>query len=884
LYPSAVVHEAGFFQVSAVQSIHHVTTGSIGLQRGFFVPCLLVAPGWIPMKHYANRPFVMQWILLGTITLLAGALMGIDLFQDYAARGRLERDRLQAQLRVIHENTTSLLRTAHTILQRLQVDLAHPLETTQVASHIEQWEAYSVIPGIRSVLVVDGQGIVRYSNRAELLQLDVKHRAFYDTPRQQPEQNRLYLTPPFRSRIDNQTLVMNLSRVLLAPDGTFAGVVAITLDADYFRTVMQSVLYAADMQVALLYGGGQLFLQVPEREVQLHNGEVVFSGEQAQPGQLWPQWQYYNLSSEQPPGQNRRIGMALPIQPPELHLDQPILVVVSRLNAVVQGDWYWDARVFGGLFLLSVLLVVVVLYYSQQKIHLAYAQAGASEAALRKSDAQQREILNYAPAVIFMKDLQGRYLMINRQCEQWLGISNQAINGKLDSDLFPAEVAVHLQNSDQEVLRLGVVMVEERVPMCDGERIVLANKFLLRESDGSPYAICGIVTDISERKQAEEQLRLAKEAAMQASRSKSLFLAAMSHEIRTPMHAIIGMGDTLQETNLDAEQRHCLHIMVNAGNMLMGLINDILDLSKIEAGQLEVERLPVDLRLLLHEVEEVMRGGIRDRGLHLQVHLNENVPKTVRSDEQRLKQVLFNLIDNARKFTLKGAVHVAVSCLEGTNIRFAVTDSGIGIGEERLQDIFEPFVQGESESGRLGGAGLGLSICRQLVSLMGGEIQVVSRVGEGSTFSFILPMESVDGVEILPPVSKQTVVDRAVGLHILAVDDAEDNLRLLEAFLKRTPHCLCTALNGADGLLQFQNTVFDVVLMDIQMPIMDGYQTTRAMREWEAAQARSRTPIIAFTAHAMKDVSEQIMAAGCDAVLTKPLRKQGLLDMLECYR
>ncbi|MBF0095752.1 MAG: response regulator [Magnetococcales bacterium] len=835
------------------------------------------------MKHYANRPFVMQWILLGAMTLLSGALLGVDLFQDYTSQSRLERDRLQAQLRVIHENTNALLRTAHTILQRLQADLAlHPLQATQAASQIKQWEAYAVIPGIRSLLVVDEQGIVRYSNRTELLQLDVKHRAFYDTPRRQPEQNRLYLSPPFRSRIDNQILVMNLSRALLAPDGSFAGVVAITLDADYFRTVMQSVLYAADMQVALLHGDGQLFLQVPEREVQWHKGEVVFFGEQAEPGQLWPQWQHYGFSGK-PSGQNRRIGMALSIQPTELHLDQPILVVVSRLIEVVHGDWYWDAQIFAGLFLLSVLLIACVLYYSQQKIHLAYAQAGASEAALRKSDAQQQEILNHAPAVIFMKDLQGRYLMINRRCEQWLGRSNQEVNGKQDGDLFPAEVAALLRDSDQEVLRRGVVMVEEKVPMCEGERIVLANKFLLRESDGTPYAICGIVTDISARKQAEEQLRLAKEAAMQASRSKSLFLAAMSHEIRTPMHAIIGMGDALQETVLDAEQRRCLHIMVNAGNMLMGLINDILDLSKIEAGQLEVECLPLDLRQLVYEVEEMMRGGIRDRGLRLQVHLNANVPKTVRGDGQRLRQVLFNLIDNARKFTTQGAVHLTVSRLEGVFVRFAVTDSGIGIGEERLQDIFEPFVQGENASGRLGGAGLGLSICRQLVALMGGEIQVVSRIGEGSTFSFVLPMEPVEGAEIVPQVHAQTVINTSSGLHVLAVDDAEDNLRLLEAFLKRSPHRLCTAMNGADGLVQFQNDTFDLVLMDIQMPIMDGYQATRAMREWEVVHARRRTPIVAFTAHAMKEVSEQILAAGCDAVLTKPLRKQGLLDMLDNY-
>ncbi|WP_130471079.1 ATP-binding protein [Candidatus Magnetaquicoccus inordinatus] len=837
------------------------------------------------MTNYAHRPLLMQWILLGAMTLLTGALLGFDRFQDYAALNRLEQERLQAQLRVIQENTTSLLRTAGTILQRIQNDVAdHPLSPTTTASQIKQWEAYSVIPGIRALLVVDANGVVHYSNHAELLHINVNDRAFFRTPRQQPERQRLYLSPPFRSRIDKQIFIMHLSQALLTAKGEFAGVVAIALEPDYFRVLLQSVLYAADMQAAIVHGDGHLFLQVPEREAHLQEGEVILSGAFAQPGQLWQQWQ--NSTQPAATGENRRLGMAEPIQPAELQLDKPLWVAVSRLSEVVLEDWYWDAQIFAGLFFLSVLLIAVGLFYSQQKMRLVHAQAGAAEAALRKSDAQQQAILNHAPAVIFMKDLRGNYLMINRRCEEWLGINNHSIWGKNDTELFPAEVASALRASDQEVLRHGTVMVEERVPTREGERIVLANKFVLRESDGRPYAICGIVTDISERKEAEEQLRLAKEEALRANRSKSLFLAAMSHEIRTPMHAIIGMGDTLLETSLDAEQRRCLHIILNAGNMLMGLINDILDLSKIEAGQLEVEQHPLDLPRLVYEVEEVMRGAIMDRGLAFHVHLADNIPKMVRGDGQRLRQLLFNLLDNARKFTRQGSIELMVCCLAEQQIQFTVTDTGMGIGEERLQEIFEPFVQVERDAqGRLGGVGLGLSICRQLVALMGGEIEVASRLGVGTTFTVVLPMERLSEMESLPsPLPHETTVMAVTaGLHILAVDDAEDNLRLLEAFLKRTAHRLSTAMDGAAGLAKFQSSHYDLVLMDIQMPVMDGYQATRSMREWEATQGHAPTPIIAFTAHAMKEVSEQVLAAGCNAVLTKPLRKQGLLDMLERF-
>ncbi|MBF0184137.1 MAG: response regulator [Magnetococcales bacterium] len=819
------------------------------------------------MNHYAKRPFLMQWILLGMTTLLTGAVVAFDLYRDYDHRVRVERERLLAQVRVLQENTDLLLRTAHIFLRHMQADFPdNTQESGQISEPLAQRFNYPIIPGIRALLVVDAQGIVRYANLAELLQIDVSNREFFRIARQPNQQHLLHLSPPLRSRIDGR-FVMHLSQAVLTAQGTFAGVVAIALEPDYFRTLMQSVLYAPDMQVTILHGGGHLFLQVPE------------SANAASLPQSWPQ--------STPEWHDGRIGIAVRIQPSVLQMDQPLWMVVSRDAEAVRGDWYQDMQMYGALFALIVVLIALVLYFSQRLIHRFHRQAGAAEAALQQSDAQQREIFDHAPAIIFIKDLQGCYRLINRQFEQWMGIDNQKICGRSDSELFPAEVAARLRASDQEVLRHGTIMVEERVPMADGLRYFLAHKFLLRTSEGQPYAICGIVSDISVRKQTEEQLQAAKEEAIRANRSKTLFLAAMSHEMRTPLHAIIGMGDTLQESALNEEQRRNLHIMIKAGNMLMGLINDLLDLSKIEAGQLEMEQHPVALSALLHEVAEVMRGGIVERGVALQIQMAADVPPMVSGDGQRLRQILFNLIDNARKFTHQGSIALTVTRVDGQRICFAVSDTGIGIGAERLQEIFEPFVQGNSEVGhRVGGIGLGLSICRQLVTLMGGQIQVESCLGSGSTFSFVLPMQSLSLLpsESLPTAAAPVVATIASnGLHILAVDDAEDNLRLLEAFLKRTPHRLSTAMDGAEGLALFQSNPFDLVLMDIQMPVMDGYQATRSMREWEAAVNSVPTPIIAFTAHAMKEVSEQVLAAGCDAVLTKPLRKQNLLEMLDRF-
>ncbi|MEO5351509.1 MAG: response regulator, partial [Magnetococcus sp. YQC-3] len=243
----------------------------------------------------------------------------------------------------------------------------------------------------------------------------------------------------------------------------------------------------------------------------------------------------------------------------------------------------------------------------------------------------------------------------------------------------------------------------------------------------------------------------------------------------------------------------------------------------------------------------------------------------------------------ASKFTQHGGVTLSLSAVDQSRVRFVVADTGIGIPDDRLALIFEPFVQaaGHYTFKRFGGAGLGLSICKQLVGLMQGTIHVASQVGQGSTFTFVLPLEPMpEQANPLPLPRPDGLAEVAVaraGLRILAVDDAEENLQLLDAFLKGTAHRLTVARDGAEAVSLFQANPFDLVLMDIQMPVMDGYDATRAMRRWEGEQNRPATPIVAFTAHAMKEVSEEVLAAGCNDVLTKPIRKKSLLSVLERY-
>ncbi|MGN7610883.1 response regulator [Magnetococcales bacterium HHB-1] len=382
-------------------------------------------------------------------------------------------------------------------------------------------------------------------------------------------------------------------------------------------------------------------------------------------------------------------------------------------------------------------------------------------------------------------------------------------------------------------------------------------------------------------------MREALEAAQLANQAKSRFLAAMSHDIRTPMNAILGMGELLQESILTEEQKNYVQVFQDAGTTLLALINDILDLSKIEAGQLEMDRAPFDLSLLLHGTINLLRNQAEKKGLILKIALPDNLPIYVLGDRERLRQVLLNLLNNAVKFSSEGAVTLAVEHHRQDYIQFSVKDTGIGISKERQAKIFEPFAQeDQSISRRFGGTGLGLSICRHLVRKMRGSIWVKSTPERGSVFYFTayLPDVEQDSIVLSAMLSQKQFSsnhsEQNQDLRILLVDDAEDNRMLISAYLKKTPYHLTIAVNGQEGVEQFQSGSFDLVLMDVQMPVMDGFEATRRIRAWEDEHQYHPVPIIALTAHAMREVSEQVREAGCSLHLTKPIQKAHLLSVI----
>jgi two-component system sensor histidine kinase/response regulator len=703
--------------------------------------------------------------------------------------------------------------------------------------------------------------------------------------------------------------------------------------------------------------------------------------------------------------------------------DEKVAVEAMKLGA---GDYIVKDAGAGYLELLPSAIEKMI------RQHRALEEKQQTEEALRKSEERFRKLFEQSNDAVFIHQA-GRIIDVNQRACEMLGYGKEQFLTMDIADLYPQEGYKESSKkiSNAEGLNsIESILFEMLFKKADGTvvPVEISSAIIDRESK----IIQGIARDITERRQTEVELRKTKEEAEIANRAKTEFLASMSHEIRTPMNAIIGMADLLLETPLTPEQQQYVQVFQSAGENLLNIINDIIDISKVEAGYVNLETIDFDLNEIVENICEVMAVRAHEKGLELIDSIMPDVPIALLGDPTRLRQVLINLIGNAIKFTEKGEVLIQIENQGMKNgkveLLFSVKDTGIGIAEEKKGTIFDAFTQADSSITRkYGGTGLGLAISKQLVELMNGHIMVESKPGLGSTFSFTarftiqdepkghkeksaLDMKGVrvlvvddnetnrmilrnslsklgavvteaydgeqglaefkramgtaapyqlalidrrmpgmDGFELaqhiketmgnikntavmmltsdnrsgdlalckeldiafylVKPVKKRELLDaiatimgrkiapppskipdvrqvdfRAIrSLNLLLVEDSADNRLIIQSYFKRGTDHIDIAENGAIAVEKFKAGKYDLVLMDVQMPIMDGYTATREIRKWERENGMEETPIVALTANAMKEDVQKSLDAGCTDHLTKPIKRATLMEAVKKY-
>ena len=511
----------------------------------------------------------------------------------------------------------------------------------------------------------------------------------------------------------------------------------------------------------------------------------------------------------------------------------------------------------------------------------------ASDQRLRDQQFYTRSLIESNIDALMTTDPSGIITDVNKQMEALTGCTRDELIGAPFKDYFtdPARAEAGIK---RVLAEKSLTDYELTARARDGKQTVVSyNATTFYDRSRTLKGVFAAARDVTERKRVEVELQLAKAAAESASRTKSDFLASMSHEIRTPMNAIMGIADLLAKTALTPEQDKFVQIFRRSGDNLLNLINDILDLSKVETSQLDLERTDFSLSDHLEKVMEMVTPRAHEKTLTLVCEIAPDVSNDLIGDPTRLRQVLLNLLGNAIKFTQSGSVCLRVEpdadSAVPTALRFTVTDTGIGIAGDKLDRIFERFTQADSSTTRrFGGSGLGLTISRRLVELMGGRIWVESQVDKGSLFAFAVPFE-ISAVAKRPDVAPIGAGPEAPrpALHILMAEDSPDNCTIALAYLEDTPYLVDVAETGVLACQMFKAGRYDLVLMDRQMPAMDGLTATRTIRAWEKANDREPTPIIALTASALKGDRESCLAAGCTAYLTKPIKQDVLLQAIK---
>jgi PAS domain S-box-containing protein len=502
---------------------------------------------------------------------------------------------------------------------------------------------------------------------------------------------------------------------------------------------------------------------------------------------------------------------------------------------------------------------------------------------IAQSEKRYRDVIENSLAIVTTHDMEGKFLTVNPMVRKLYGYDDDEVIGHSLMDFIPEEDKeffhqTYLDKILQEKATSGIFRVLNK----NGSIVYsLYNNYLKEEPGMEPYVI-GFAVDITDRIKAEKELKIAKKVTEELALTKQNFLANMSHEIRTPMNAIIGMANQLSKTSLSDNQQFYLNVIHSAADNLLIIINDILDLTKIEAGKLSIEKIGFEPKKVVDRAVHVMMHRAEEKGIAFTNSIcDSKVSPVLIGDPYRLNQVLLNLLSNSIKFTEKGSVDITCKVLHETKlhqtVQVSIIDTGIGMDESFAKNLFQKFSQeDESVTRKFGGTGLGMSICKELVELMGGTIEVKSLKGKGTTVSFTISFKK--GTEADLPVKESETFNANIlsGKNILVVDDNGMNRLVATTILKNYGASVEEAQNGKEAIARLQNQPFDIILMDVQMPVMDGIEATREIRK----TVNKKVPIIALTAFAIKGDDEKFMNAGMNDYLSKPFLENQLLQVV----
>lgn len=827
----------------------------------------------------------IEWLFLLLGLLLLAAALAYAHLAEAARHEAAERERLSVLTALLAKNIEVDLAATNLVLGGVIRDYLGDGAAAGSAQALPRrlTALVDAMPGVRTMLVIDAKGKPIATNIAELADQDFSRRSYFQTARDAPDARMLYISAPFLSYKGD--LVITASRMVQDQQGRFAGVVVATLDPEYFTAKFRTAMYAPDVWAVVLHGDGRQFLNYPARAA--NGGKVDL------PGSFLRRfrdsgYQAGVLSGVEIAGAaTPRIMAMATIAPPALHMDRAIIIGLSREEAAIAAPLLRQALAYVLCFATLALAGASLLFWSQRRRRQQAAWHAEQEMerqamqAVSDSETRFRTLIEDAPVAIAILR-HGRFIYSNPRYRRLHGYSfeddlnglpwSAMISAQSQAALATNEALIEADSPSEQVFE-AIGMGKQGLPVP-----VFKTTTRVMLKDGPATLI--FAQDISAQKQAEEAMLLARDAAEAANRSKAEFLANMSHEIRSPLNAILGMAWLLERGKLDREGLEMTRKIRAAGQSLLGIINDVLDVSKIEAGHMSIEQAPFRLAEVIEKIAASMGVAAHDKPIEVRIGPLPDGVDQVLGDALRLEQVLVNLTSNAIKFTAQGTVELS-SALESRDgdaavLRFSVRDTGIGIAPEVQESIFSAFAQADtSTTRRFGGTGLGLTICRQLVSLMGGSLHLQSRQGQGSEFSFTVPLQLLPAATLSSPDMQ--------ALHALLADanaDAREAVAAVAQGLGWRVHAVSDGRAALDyALACAEDARPGVVLLAARMPELDGEATARALREYLPPQDCPVVILAAGGVPATRPARRDTDPADpADAILNEPVTASSLYN------